>query len=290
MTAVLPHGAGSFIGLPVRRVEDPTLLQGEGTYIDNLQVPGMLEVAFVRSPIAHARDRVDRHRAPRVTMPGRRRRVRRRRHRRARLLPVHEPQARVSATVARQGQGPLRRRDRRGRRRRDARCRPPTPPTPWSSTTTRCPPSPTWTPRSHPTRRCCSTAIGSNAVLGLREPPGARPPRGRRRRRAWPLREPARSRSCPMEGAAVAVVPGDDGLGHQLTIHVGLPDAAHDPDGDGRAVRHRHGRPADHRPARGRRVRRQALDARGQRGPAHRGRARTARCAGSSRAPRTSSR
>jgi carbon-monoxide dehydrogenase large subunit len=55
MTAVIPHGAGSFIGLPVRRVEDPALLRGEGTYIANLQVPGMLEVAFVRSPIAHAR-------------------------------------------------------------------------------------------------------------------------------------------------------------------------------------------------------------------------------------------
>ncbi|MET0422048.1 MAG: xanthine dehydrogenase family protein molybdopterin-binding subunit, partial [Acidimicrobiia bacterium] len=56
MTAVIPQGgAGSYIGLPVRRVEDPALLRGEGTYIANLQVPGMLEVAFVRSPIAHAR-------------------------------------------------------------------------------------------------------------------------------------------------------------------------------------------------------------------------------------------
>ena len=28
-------GAGSLVGVPVRRVEDPTLLRGEGTYIDN---------------------------------------------------------------------------------------------------------------------------------------------------------------------------------------------------------------------------------------------------------------
>ncbi|HEX5587237.1 MAG TPA: xanthine dehydrogenase family protein molybdopterin-binding subunit, partial [Acidimicrobiia bacterium] len=55
MTTTTPHGAGSYVGLPVRRVEDPTLLRGEATYIANLQVPGMLEVAFVRSSVAHAR-------------------------------------------------------------------------------------------------------------------------------------------------------------------------------------------------------------------------------------------
>ena len=47
-------GAGSMVGVPVRRVEDPTLLRGEGTYIDNLDLPGALHLAFVRSPIAHA--------------------------------------------------------------------------------------------------------------------------------------------------------------------------------------------------------------------------------------------
>jgi carbon-monoxide dehydrogenase large subunit len=35
-------------------VEDPTLLKGEGTYIDNLPIEGALHLAFVRSPIAHA--------------------------------------------------------------------------------------------------------------------------------------------------------------------------------------------------------------------------------------------
>ena len=53
MTAAT-FGAGSLVGVPVRRVEDPTLLRGEGTYIDNLAVPGALHLAFVRSPMAHA--------------------------------------------------------------------------------------------------------------------------------------------------------------------------------------------------------------------------------------------
>ncbi len=53
MTATT-FGAGSLVGVPVRRVEDPTLLRGEGTYIDNLVIDGALHLAFVRSPIAHA--------------------------------------------------------------------------------------------------------------------------------------------------------------------------------------------------------------------------------------------
>ena len=53
MTATT-FGAGSLVGVPVRRVEDPALLRGEGTYIDNLDIPGALHLAFVRSPIAHA--------------------------------------------------------------------------------------------------------------------------------------------------------------------------------------------------------------------------------------------
>ena len=47
-------GAGSLVGAPVRRVEDPTLLRGEGTFIDNLPLEGALHLAFVRSPVAHA--------------------------------------------------------------------------------------------------------------------------------------------------------------------------------------------------------------------------------------------
>lgn len=47
-------GAGTFSGKPVRRVEDPDLLRGAGTYVDNLRLDGTLVVHFVRSPMAHA--------------------------------------------------------------------------------------------------------------------------------------------------------------------------------------------------------------------------------------------
>jgi aerobic carbon-monoxide dehydrogenase large subunit len=45
------------IGAHRKRVEDPTLLRGEGQYLDDLRLPGTLEVAFVRSTYAHARIR-----------------------------------------------------------------------------------------------------------------------------------------------------------------------------------------------------------------------------------------
>jgi carbon-monoxide dehydrogenase large subunit len=45
---------GSLLGTEVRRVEDPELLRGEGSYVGNLRVEGALHVAFVRSPFAHA--------------------------------------------------------------------------------------------------------------------------------------------------------------------------------------------------------------------------------------------
>ncbi|MFL6265991.1 MAG: xanthine dehydrogenase family protein molybdopterin-binding subunit, partial [Actinomycetes bacterium] len=42
------------LGTEVRRVEDPDLLCGRGTYVDNLRFEGALYLAFVRSPFAHA--------------------------------------------------------------------------------------------------------------------------------------------------------------------------------------------------------------------------------------------
>ncbi|GAA5155423.1 MULTISPECIES: xanthine dehydrogenase family protein molybdopterin-binding subunit [Amycolatopsis] len=45
---------GSLLGTEVRRVEDPELLRGQGTYVGNLRIEGALYVAFVRSPFAHA--------------------------------------------------------------------------------------------------------------------------------------------------------------------------------------------------------------------------------------------
>ncbi|HEY1278568.1 MAG TPA: xanthine dehydrogenase family protein molybdopterin-binding subunit, partial [Acidimicrobiales bacterium] len=46
--------AGSILGNAVVRLEDPTLLTGEGKYVDDLVEPGILHVAFVRSAVAHA--------------------------------------------------------------------------------------------------------------------------------------------------------------------------------------------------------------------------------------------
>ena len=39
---------------PVRRVEDPRLLKGDGRYTDDIQLPGMLHGVVLRSPHAAA--------------------------------------------------------------------------------------------------------------------------------------------------------------------------------------------------------------------------------------------
>ena len=44
--------AGRYIGQRVARKEDPRLLSGRGQFVDDISVPGMLHVAFARSPIA----------------------------------------------------------------------------------------------------------------------------------------------------------------------------------------------------------------------------------------------
>jgi carbon-monoxide dehydrogenase large subunit len=43
------------IGAARRRVEDPRLVQGAGQYVEDLRLPGTVDVAFVRSGYAHAR-------------------------------------------------------------------------------------------------------------------------------------------------------------------------------------------------------------------------------------------
>jgi aerobic carbon-monoxide dehydrogenase large subunit len=45
---------GGWIGAPVRRVEDPALLSGHGSYVGDMHRPGMLHIAFVRSAVAAA--------------------------------------------------------------------------------------------------------------------------------------------------------------------------------------------------------------------------------------------
>lgn len=50
-------GSRGFVGQPLRRREDARLLTGKGQYVADLELPGMLHVAFVRSAMAHARIR-----------------------------------------------------------------------------------------------------------------------------------------------------------------------------------------------------------------------------------------
>jgi carbon-monoxide dehydrogenase large subunit len=52
MTAepVTPHAYG-----PVRRKEDARFIRGKGLFVDDIQLPGMLHGAILRSPLAHAR-------------------------------------------------------------------------------------------------------------------------------------------------------------------------------------------------------------------------------------------
>jgi carbon-monoxide dehydrogenase large subunit len=53
-------GSGRNVGTPHRRKEDAKLVTGQTNWTDNIQFPGMLHFALLRSPIAHARiTRVD---------------------------------------------------------------------------------------------------------------------------------------------------------------------------------------------------------------------------------------
>jgi aerobic carbon-monoxide dehydrogenase large subunit len=54
MTDVAATGATRYAGRRMHRVEDARLLTGHGTYVDDIDLPGMLHACFVRSPIAHA--------------------------------------------------------------------------------------------------------------------------------------------------------------------------------------------------------------------------------------------
>ena len=47
-----PHG--SLLGNAVPRVEDPDILFGRAEYVDDLDIPGVLHLVFVRSTVAHA--------------------------------------------------------------------------------------------------------------------------------------------------------------------------------------------------------------------------------------------
>ena len=63
------HTPGGLIGRSVRRVEDPVLITGKGCYVDDMQLPGMLHLTFLRSPYPHATIRSIQVRAAQA-MPG----------------------------------------------------------------------------------------------------------------------------------------------------------------------------------------------------------------------------
>ena len=45
-----PIGFGNLL-----RKEDPRLIRGMGNFVDDIQLPGMLHLAILRSPYAHAK-------------------------------------------------------------------------------------------------------------------------------------------------------------------------------------------------------------------------------------------
>ena len=47
------HGTGRHVGQRVPRVNDHGPLHGTGRYVDDIEIPGMLHAAIVRSPVAH---------------------------------------------------------------------------------------------------------------------------------------------------------------------------------------------------------------------------------------------
>ena len=50
----------TLVGSRIRRIEDPRLITGKGQYIDDLDLPGTLFLAILRSNVAHAKlKRVD---------------------------------------------------------------------------------------------------------------------------------------------------------------------------------------------------------------------------------------
>lgn len=43
------------LGKPIRRKEDAHLLHGQTNWTDNIQLPGTVHMAILRSPMAHAK-------------------------------------------------------------------------------------------------------------------------------------------------------------------------------------------------------------------------------------------
>src|SRR5258708_16010518 len=48
-------GIAAMVGAPIKRREDPRLITGQATYVDDIKLVGMLHMAVLRSPYGHAR-------------------------------------------------------------------------------------------------------------------------------------------------------------------------------------------------------------------------------------------
>jgi carbon-monoxide dehydrogenase large subunit len=48
-------GIAAMVGAPIKRREDPRLITGQGTYVDDIKLYGLLHMAILRSPYGHAR-------------------------------------------------------------------------------------------------------------------------------------------------------------------------------------------------------------------------------------------
>src|SRR5690349_12746185 len=48
-------GIAASIGTSIKRREDPRLITGQATYVDDIKLHGMLHMAILRSPYGHAR-------------------------------------------------------------------------------------------------------------------------------------------------------------------------------------------------------------------------------------------
>src|SRR5258705_10964339 len=44
-----------YVGRPLKRTEDPKLITGRGQYVEDIKLPGLAHLVFLRSPHAHAR-------------------------------------------------------------------------------------------------------------------------------------------------------------------------------------------------------------------------------------------
>jgi carbon-monoxide dehydrogenase large subunit len=55
--AVEEKQTASWLGQSIKRKEDDRFIQGRGNYVDDVRLPGMLHMAILRSPLAHARIR-----------------------------------------------------------------------------------------------------------------------------------------------------------------------------------------------------------------------------------------